>query len=363
MTTTDTDPRTSIDPAAAEEFAGRAIAIFDNAAAALMISIGHQTGLFDTLAGLRPATSRDVADAAGLDERYVREWLKAMTVARVVEYDSEAQTYRLPAEHAASLIRASGPQNLAVLTTFISMLGEAEPGIVECFRTGGGLAYSAYPRFHEMMAGVSGAAVDGALLDVLLPLAPGLVDRLRRGIDVLDVGCGRGHAVNLMAGAFPASRFTGYDFSEEAIGWARDEAAELGVPNAAFEVVDVARMPDSGQYDLITAFDAIHDQADPAGALAAASRALRPGGTFFAADIKASSNVEDNLEIPWATYIYTVSTMHCMSVSLGLGGAGLGTGWGHQLATSMLADAGFTDVEVNEVETAPFNLYYVAGKP
>ncbi|GEL20764.1 class I SAM-dependent methyltransferase [Pseudonocardia asaccharolytica] len=363
MTTTDIAPRTSIDPAAAEEFAGRVLTIFDNAAAALMISIGHQTGLFDTLTGLRPATSRDVADAAGLDERYVREWLKAMTTARVVGYDPEAQTYRLPTEHAVSLSRASGPKNLAVLTTFISMLGEVEPAIVECFRTGGGLPYSAYPRFHETMAGVSGAAVDGALLDVLLPLAPGLVDRLRRGIDVLDVGCGRGHAVNLMAGAFPASRFIGYDFSEEAIGWARDEAAELGLTNAGFEVVDVARMRDSGRYDLVTAFDAIHDQADPAGALAAAFRALRSGGTFLAGDVKASSNLEDNLGIPWGTYIYTVSTMHCMSVSLGLDGAGLGTGWGHQLASSMLAGAGFTDVKVNEVEAEPFNLYYVARKP
>jgi SAM-dependent methyltransferase len=363
MTTTDTAPQASVDPAAVEEFAGRMLSIFDNASAALMISIGHETGLFDTLAGLRPATSRDVADAAGLDERYVREWLKAMTTARVVVYDPESQTYHLPMERAVSLVRAAGPQNLAVLTTFISMLGEVEPGIVECFRNGGGLPYSAYPRFHETMAGVSGAAVDGALIDVLLPLAPEAVDQLQGGIDVLDIGCGRGHAVNVMAGAYPASRFTGYDFSEEAIDWARDEAAELGLRNASFEVVDVARMRDSECYELITAFDAIHDQADPAGVLAAVFRALRPGGTFFAGDIKASSNVEDNLAIPWGTFIYTVSTMHCMSVSLGLDGAGLGTGWGHQLASSMLADAGFTDVEVNEVETEPFNLYYVARRP
>jgi len=361
MTTTDTAPDTSSNSAAAEEFAGRVISIFDNASAALMISIGHQTGLFDTLHGLRPATSGDIA-AAGLDERYVREWLNAMTTARVVVYDPGSHTFHLPVEHAASLVRASGPQNLAVLTTFISMLGEVEPGIVKCFRTGGGLPYSAYPRFHETMAGVSGADVDGQLVDVLLPLAPGVVDQLRHGIDVLDIGCGRGHAVNTMAAAFPASKFAGYDFSEDAIGWARDEAAELGLTNATFEVLDVARMRDAACYDLVTAFDAIHDQADPAGVLAAAYRALRPGGTFFAGDIKASSNVEDNQGIPWGTFIYTVSTMHCMSVSLGLDGAGLGTGWGHQLASSMLGEAGFTDVAVNEVETEPFNLYYVARR-
>lgn len=357
-----TAPDTTTDAARAEEFAERVISLFDGAAAALMISIGHHTGLFDTLSGLRPATSRDIADAAGLNERYVREWLNAMTMARIVEYDPEQRTYHLPAECAASLTRAAGPQNLAVLTTFIPMLGEVEPRILECFRNGGGLPYSAYPRFHETMAAVSSADVDGQLVDVLLPLAPDLVDRLRSGIDVLDIGCGRGHAVNTMARAFPASRFNGYDFSDEAVGWARDEAAEMGLTNVSFEVVDVARMPDAERYDLVTAFDAVHDQADPAAVLAAAYRALRPGGTLFMGDIKSSSNVEDNLAIPWSTFIYTVSTMHCMSVSLGLDGAGLGTGWGRQLATSMLSDAGFVDVAVNEVETEPFNLYYVARK-
>lgn len=362
MASTDAVPDTAIDAARAEEFAGRILSLFDGAAAALMISIGHHTGLFDTLAGLRPATSRDIADSAGLNERYVREWLGAMTTARIVEFAPEAGTYRLPAEHAASLTRAAGRQNLAVLTTFIPMLGEVEPAIIDCFRGGGGLPYSAYPRFHETMAAVSSAYVDGQLVDTLLPVAPGLVDQLRAGIEVLDIGCGRGHAVNTMAAAFADSRFTGYDFSEAAIGWARDEAAELALANSSFEVVDVARIPDAERYDLVTAFDAIHDQADPSGVLAAACRALRPAGTFFMCDIKSSSNVEDNLAIPWGTFIYTVSTMHCMSVSLGLDGAGLGAGWGRQLATSMLAEAGFTDVAVNEVETEPFNLYYVARK-
>lgn len=352
--------RPPLNEAAAQEFAARGIEVFNHAFVALLTSIGHQTGLFEVLADLPPSTSEEVADAAGLNERYVREWLNGLTTAQFVLYDSGARTYWLPPEHALSLTRAGGAQNIGPMMAFVSLLGEVEQPIIECFRTGGGLSYADYPRFHEFMAASSAAVVDDALLDETLPLAGGVVDRLREGIDVLDIGCGQGHAVNVMAQAFPTSRFTGYDFSEEAIERARAEAAELGVANTRFEVVDVARLQETAAFDLVTAFDAIHDQADPAGVLAGVRRALRPGGTFLMIDIKASSNVEDNIAMPWGAFVYTVSTMHCMSVSLGLDGAGLGTAWGRQLATSMLRDAGFTDIEVHEPETDPINLYYVA---
>lgn len=115
-------------------------------------------------------------------------------------------------------------------------------------------------------------------------------------------------------------------------------------------------------YDVITVFDAIHDQAHPARVLENIYRALRPGGVLLMVDIKASSQLEDNIGVPLATYLYAVSTMHCMSVSLGLDGDGLGTCWGQQLATSMLADAGFPDVTVNEIESDPINNYYIARK-
>ncbi|PSL01804.1 ubiquinone/menaquinone biosynthesis C-methylase UbiE [Haloactinopolyspora alba] len=363
MTATDLAPEQSpLDQEKVEAFAGRMLTTFTDACAALMISIGHQTGLFDVLAGTGPATSEQIARAAGVNERYVREWLGAMTTAKIVDHDPDEGTYRLPAEHAASLTRAAGPDNLATLTQMVSMLGEVEPAIVECFRNGGGLPYSAYPRFHRLMAENSAQVFDASLLDVTLPMAPGVADRLRAGADVLDIGCGQGHAINLLAQEFPASRFTGYDFSDEAIGHAREEAGALGLTNATFDVVDVATMTDADSYDLVTAFDSVHDQADPAGVLAAVARALRPGGTFLMVDIKASSNVADNVDSPLGTFFYTVSTLHCMSVSLGLDGAGLGTAWGRQLAESMLHDAGFTDVAVGEIEADILNYYYVARK-
>ncbi len=366
MTTID-EQTTALDSAhldtdAAEAFAFRMLGVIDDACTALMTSVGHQTGLFESLAGQPPGTSAEIADRAGLNERYVREWLNAMTTARIVVHDPAGRTYRLPAEHAASLTDAAGTDNLARFTQYIALLAEVEQPIIECFRNGGGLSYSQYPRFHRVMAEESGAVFDAALVDTILPVVPGLVDRLQVGIDVADIGCGSGHAINVMARAFPSSRFTGYDFSEAAIGMARSEAARLGLTNARFVVQDVAVLDTSSSYDLVTAFDAIHDQAHPARVLSCIEDALRPDGVFLMVDMKASSKVEDNIDAPLGTFLYSVSTMHCMTVSLGLGGDGLGTAWGEQVAVSMLHDAGFGTVDVKELEADPFNSFYVATR-
>ncbi|MCG7595881.1 class I SAM-dependent methyltransferase [Mycobacterium sp. PSTR-4-N] len=345
-----------------EEFAGRITATIDAASVALLLSLGHQTGLFDTLAALPPSTSAQIAEAAHLNERYVREWLDGMTAGQIVTYDPAAQTYSLPEQRAAVLTRAAGPDNLARVAQFIPLLGEVEQKILGCFRDGGGLSYAEYPRFHTLMAEQSGEVFDAALVEVILPLAEGVPQRLRAGADVADFGCGSGHAINVMAQAFPASRFTGLDFSEEGIATGTAAARRLGVQNASFRRTDLTHCDAIEAFDVITAFDAIHDQAHPAKVLANIQRALRPGGVFLMVDIRSSSRVEDNVGVPLAPYLYTVSTMHCMSVSLGLGGDGLGTCWGRELALSTLRDAGFTDATVREIESDPINYYYVARK-
>ncbi|ULE32014.1 class I SAM-dependent methyltransferase [Mycobacterium sp. IDR2000157661] len=360
MTTLSENPVTTTETT--EDFAGRIVGAIDSASVAILLSIGHQTKLFDTMAALPPASSAQIADAAGLNERYVREWLGGLAAGGIVDYDPAAQTYSLPQHRAAVLTHAAGPDNLARVAQFIPLLAEVEQKVIECFHRGGGLSYSEYPRFHTLMAQESGEVFDAALIDVILPMAEDLPDRLRAGVDVADIGCGSGHAINLMAAAFPASRFTGIDFSDEGLATGRDEAARLGLTNATFVAKDVAQLDATETYDVITAFDAIHDQAQPARVLENIQRALRPGGVFLMVDIKASSNVEDNVGVPFASYLYTVSTMHCMSVSLAFDGDGLGTCWGKQLATSMLADAGFADVQVREIDTDPINFYYVARK-
>jgi hypothetical protein len=181
--------------------------------------------------------------------------------------------------------------------------------IVECFRHGGGVPYSAFPRFQEVMAKDSGAVHDAALIDVTLPLVPGLIDRLRRGIDVADVGCGSGHAVNLMAEAFPRSRFTGFDFSDAGI-----------------------------------------------------AGALRPDGVYLCADTSASSKLAKNLDHPLGPFLYTVSCMHCMTVSLADAGLGLGTMWGEQTARNMLGKAGFTAIDTAHLDVDIVNIYIIASR-
>ena len=353
---------TDFDEAKAAAFGERVVDVLNGASLALMTSVGHQTGLFDRMAELPAATSQEIADAARLDERYVREWLGAMVTGRFVEYHPQNDTYRLPPEHAKCLTRAAGTDNLAVASQYIALLGAVEQEIVACFRKGGGVPYSEFEGLQRIMAEESVAFQDAALVDTTLPLVPGLVERLRQGIDVLDVGCGSGHAVNLMAQAFPKSLFSGCDFSSEGVERARGEARALGLANARFEVLDVARLEAVEAYDFVTAFDAIHDQAQPAAVLDGIARALRPDGTFLMMDVAASSHVHENLDHPMAPHLYTVSCMHCMTVSLALGGEGLGAMWGEQKAREMLGAAGFARVESKRVEGDILGAYYVARK-
>jgi SAM-dependent methyltransferase len=348
------------DTARIEAFAGKMIAAMNGAAVALMTSLGHRTGLFDTMAKLPPASPAQIARAAGLSERYVREWLGAMTTGGVVEHDPDAGTYRLPPEHAAVLTRAARPGNIASSMQWVAVMGAVEDEVAEAFRHGKGVPYSAYRRFHEVMAEESDQTTVAGLEAHIIPLVPGLPLRLAGGIDVLDVGCGSGLAVMRLAELFPASRFAGYDFSAEAIEAATAEARSRGLRNVRFEARDVAAGIEPRGFDLVTAFDAIHDQADPAGVLRSVRLALRPGGVFLMQDIKASSHVCRNVGEPLAPFVYTISCMHCMSVSLACGGAGLGAAWGKELAVRMLADAGFADVTVDTLPHDVLNYYYVA---
>ncbi len=346
----------------AEQFAEKMLGAINGSAVALMTSIGHRTELFDVMAALPPSTSARIAEAARLNERYVREWLGAMTTGGVVEYAPDDDTYSLPTEHAAFLTRAAVPNNLAVTAQFVSVLGTVEDKIVECFREGGGVPYAEFVRFHQVMAEESQQTVVAGLLDSILPLAPGLTEALRSGSDVLDVGCGSGRALIALAAGFPASRFNGYDFSAEAVGAAQREAERQGLRNVRFEARDVTRLGESERYDLVTAFDAIHDQAHPALVLQGIADALRPDGIFLMQDIRGSRHVEKNLDHPVAPFLYTISAMHCMTVSLAAGGEGLGTMWGEETAVEMLTAAGFKRVEVRQLAHDFMNNFYIARK-
>ncbi len=349
-----------IDPAKAEAFAGRMLSLANDAMLSLLVSIGARSGLYDQLAGTPPATSAEIALKTGLNERYVREWLGAMTAGRIIEYDASAKTYWLPAEHALCTTSAAGPDNLAFFTQYVSLFASVEDAVLDCFRQGGGVPYSAFGKFQALQAKESGPIYDLTLVDRTLPAIPGIVARLQAGIDVADVGCGSGHALNVMARAFPRSRFTGLDISSEGLAAGRSEAEAWRLGKVTFSEADVAKLTATAAYDFITAFDSIHDQVAPRAVLAGIRKALRPDGTFLMVDIAASSNLEENLEHPMAAALYSVSTLHCMTVSLAHGGEGLGTMWGEQKAREYLAAAGFGSVETARVEGDMFNTYYVA---
>jgi len=352
-----------LDAARSDAFAGRMVAALNEAAMVAMTSIGHRTGLLDALAGVRDATSAELAAATGLDERYVREWLAAMATAAVLELDAPSGRYRLPPEHAAWLTRACAPDNIAVTTQYLPLMGAVEDDVVRCFREGGGVPYERFGRFHEVMAEDSDQTVVGALEEVILPLAPGLVARLEAGIDVLDLGCGRGRALVRLAARFPRSAFTGYDLSPDAVGFGAARAADLGLGNLRFAVrdlIDYDATAEPEAFDLVTTFDAVHDQPRPGALLAGIRRTLRPDGLYLMQDIRAATAVHENADHPLGTMLYAVSLMHCMTVSLAQGGEGLGTMWGEQKARELLAAAGFGSVEVHHLEHDPTNAYYVA---
>jgi len=193
-----------------------------------------------------------------------------------------------------------------------------------------------------------------------LPIIPQISEKLNSGIKVLDIVCGSGRAINLMAKTYQNSQFTGYDFSEEAITNAKNEAKHLGLSNSTFEKQDVSKFSKDGFFDVITAFDAIHDQAEPDKVLVNIRKSLKTNGIFLMQDIRASSKLENNMDHSLAPYLYTVSCLHCMTVSFAQNGKGLGAMWGKELTTQMLKEAGFLSIEIKELAHDPINYYYIA---
>jgi 2-polyprenyl-3-methyl-5-hydroxy-6-metoxy-1,4-benzoquinol methylase len=354
-----------LDPSKADAFAGRLLSALNDGALCLMIAVGHRLGLFDAMRELPPSTSDEIARHAGLNERYVREWLGAMVTGRVIEIDPEVNRFWLPQEHVAFLTRAAGADNIAVFSQYISLLGSVEDEIVACFKRGGGVPYSKFPRFHAVMAEDSGQSVLSSLETHIVPLVPGLADRLAAGIQMLDVGCGRGRIMNRLAELYPKSRFTGIDLSSEAILTAWEAAAEKKLRNVEFMVTDLSNFDEKAEaeaFDFVTTFDAIHDQAKPLNVLKGIHRTLRNDGIYLMQDIKGSSQVYKNIDHPLGTFLYTVSCLHCMTVSLAQGGEGLGAMWGEEKTREYLTQAGFRSIAKHELAHDIQNNWYIVRK-
>ncbi len=359
------ETKSRFDELKATSFSERLIDMLNLSSLSLMTSLGHRAGLFDAMAELDYATSAEIAEHANLNERYVREWLGAMVTGKVVDYNPIDRTYRLPPEHAAFLTRKAGADNIAVFSQYVAVMGEVEDEILTCFKDGGGVPYSKFHRFHEVMAEDSGQSVLSSLESHILPLVPGLKRKLDSGIKMLDVGCGSGRVLNKLASLFPNSRFTGMDLSSEAISKANKDAEEKGLQNAEFLVRDVSDFHETAkenEYDLITTFDAIHDQGKPLNVLKGIFRSLKSDGVYLMQEISGTSHLEEDVKHPIGTFLYTISCMHCMTVSLAQDGEGLGAMWGEEKTREYLKKAGFSNVKTNRLEHDIQNIWYTATK-
>jgi SAM-dependent methyltransferase len=244
------------------------------------------------------------------------------------------------------------------------MLARHVPAVADAFRDGGGVPYAAFvPEIHDVMDALWGPMYDHLLVPEVLPLVPGLADRLEAGVRVADIACGTGNALVVLASEFPASKFVGYDLDGAALERARREAARRGLTNLTFAECDAAALTVPDPFDVVFVFNAIHDQAAPDVVLRRIHDALVPDGVFVMDEPRLSSNLEDNIGNPLAPFTYAVSTLHCLTVSLAVGGAGLGTGWGEQVALRMLAAAGFGAVKVHDAPGDPGNAVFVTRRP
>ena len=321
-----------------------------------MLELGNRLGLLEALTG-QALSVEELAEQTGTQERYLTEWLGLMVTAGVVTHDED--TFSLPPEHAASFVGDS-PYNLSSMLTMATASSQSLDDLQRVFVEGGGISYAEqHLDSDHFIDALTSNRYDALLVDSYLAQVPGLTERLTAGATVLEFGCGKGHAARLIATAFPASTIVGLDISAEAVEAATAIAAQQGVHNASF-VVGSASTPPEGPWDLVLAFDVVHDLADPDAALAGARAALVEGGQMLMIDSGAPPTLEERAELPWAPMMYGVSITHCMTVSLAQDGAGLGNMWGREAAVAALDRAGFASVDTYELKGDPMDLLYVA---
>jgi SAM-dependent methyltransferase len=349
---------TTLDPNRVDAFVGKVLGDGSGASAMLLAAIGDRLGLFKDLDRNGPATSSDLAARTGIQERYAREWLGGMAAAGYVEYDPASRRFTLPSEHAPALAHESGPLFFGAVFQFFPVWFALLDRMVDVFRIGGGIPQTDYdPRLWDALERFTAGWFDNFLCQEWIPAMPDVQAKLERGVDLSDVGCGRGRALIKLAQVFPRSRYVGYDNHAPSINLATERAKAAGVADrVTFTVLDVSKGIPS-KHDLITTFDVVHDAVDPKGLLRAIRDALSDDGIYVCLDVNASHRVEDNMG-PLATFFYGASVSYCMTSSLAHGGAGLGTlGFNEKTAREMCQEVGFSAVRRIPLEN-PFNILY-----
>ncbi|MBK9178089.1 MAG: methyltransferase domain-containing protein [Acidimicrobiales bacterium] len=354
----------AIDP---DRLLGYSLLLFsklEGAVTAAMVHLGDRLGLYRALAARGPSTSVELAEATALHERWVREWLHNQAAAGLVAWEAGAdgaERFWLTTEAVAVTADEEHPAfGMGMFDEMPATMGVLER-LPHSFSSGLGLPYDALGP--EGARGVERGFAPwyrNFLVPAALPALDGVVERLKAGARVADLGCGAGFALLTMATAFPASRFHGYDISHYALARAETHLAESGLANVAFHDAGLDPLPSDGSFDLVTTFDVLHDMTDPAGAMRAVRAALKPDGTWLIADIKGKGSFAENAAAnPLASMMYGISVLSCMSSALSApGGAGLGTlGLHEELARAMTGEAGFSRFRRLEIDH-PVNAFY-----
>jgi SAM-dependent methyltransferase len=346
------------DLAKTEAFFGKVMGDLGGMIASWLISIGDRYQLFQDLVQRGPATAGELAARTSIDDHYAREWLAAMASAGYLEYDPATKRFALPPEHAMVISQEGSPFFVGGFFQQFRALARISDQIANAFADGAGVPISAYDGdwFGGMERNTS-AWFDNLLVQQWIPAMADVQNKLERGAVVADVGCGRGRALIKLAEAYPRSTFVGYDLVEESLTNAAASAREAGVGDRVrFERLNIEDGL-SRSYDIVTAFDVVHDAAHPVRFLRAIRQSLHADGIFVCLDFNSSEKLEDNAG-PVGTFLHGSSIVYCMATALAEGGEGLGAAGLHESKLRELsAEAGFSSVRIVPIEN-PFNNLY-----
>lgn len=347
----------AIDWGQVKQFAGVMMNDLGAAMQGALTYIGDRLGIFKALADAGAVTSAELAERTGLNERYLREWLGAMTAAKYIAYDAAAGRYSMTPEHAMILADENSQFFMGGFMQMIVPEVAMAPKLMESFRTGKGLPQSEYPpEVFEAIERGSAPMYRHQLIRKWMPAMPQVVEALNAGGAALDVGCGSGRAVVALATAYPKAHIHGYDGHQGSVERARANAKAAGVAErVTFDVVDCTRLP-AEKFDFISTFDVVHDSVDPVGLMKSIRGALKPDGSYLMVEVNVSNRLEDNIN-PMGRMMYSASTLYCMTVSLAHGGAGIGALMGEPKARELALEAGFTRFQRLPVKDA-FSVLY-----
>ncbi len=345
----------TIDEAKLNEFLGRVVTDVGAAMSAALVVVGDRLGLYAAMQGRGPVTSVEIAKAAGVSERYVREWLAAQAAGGYVSYDAETKCYTLPPEQALALADPASPAFVPGLFQVTQAMWSGIPHIADAFLSGSGHPWGEqHPCLFEGTERFFRAGYVANLITSWIPALDGVEAKLRSGIRVADVGCGLGASTILMAQAFPKSRFFGFDSHRGSIELARERASSAGVADrVTFEVAGATTYPGDG-YGLVAHFDCLHDFEDPDGAARHTKRTLAKDGAWMIVEPFASDRLEDNLN-PVGRVFYSASTMLCVPHSLSQNGPALGAQAGEAMLRGVVVERGGF-ARMRRAAQTPFNL-------